>query len=173
MGSLLQDVRYGFRQLAKSPAFTAVVVLSLALGIGAATAMFAVVDRVLLRPLPYQHPERLVNVDEAALQGKSDLNRGAAYIDLKAWQQQNKTFDQIAYYTTAGRGNFGLQISNRRLHHRDNHRLVEDDARECQEEPARTATVRHGVGHDLVSQANSFTSSVHARSIRSPSEVGR
>jgi predicted permease len=104
--SLQRDAAYALRQLRRSRGFSLTVIATLALGIGAATAMFAVVDRVLLRPLPYLHPERLVTVDEAVLHGKSDLNRGAAYIDLKAWQQQNKTFDQIAYYTTAGRGNF-------------------------------------------------------------------
>src|ERR1700761_6369042 len=104
--SLHQDAAYALRQLRRSRGFSLTVIGTLALGIGAATAMFAVVDRVLLRPLRYLHPERLVTIDEAFLHGKSDLNRGAAYLDLKAWQQQSKTFDQIAYYTTAGRGNF-------------------------------------------------------------------
>ena len=68
--------------------------------------MFAVVDQVLLRPLPYDHPERLVLVDEAVIHGKPDLNRGSAYLDLRAWQQQSKTLERIAYYAVAGRGNF-------------------------------------------------------------------
>jgi predicted permease len=104
--SLQQDIKCALRQLRRSAGFSIAVIATLAFGLGAATAMFTVVDQVLLRPLSYPHPERLVTLDEASVHGKAALNRGVAYLDLQAWQEQNKTFQQIAYYIGGTRANF-------------------------------------------------------------------
>ncbi|AGY60600.1 ABC transporter permease [Gloeobacter kilaueensis] len=96
---LQQDLRYGWRMLIKNPGFTAVAVLTLALGIGANTAIFSVVNAVLLRTLPYPEPEQLVQVFESQLQ--QGLEKGAVsppnYLD---WRQQNRVFTNIAVYNT-------------------------------------------------------------------------
>src|ERR1700721_16648 len=69
MATLLQDLRYALRQLRKSPGFAFTVVLTLALSVGVATAVFCVIDNVILRPLPYLHPERIVSVDSRSHSG--------------------------------------------------------------------------------------------------------
>ena len=89
MGTLLQDVRYGLRVLWKSPAFALVAVLTLALGIGANTAIFSVVRAVLLRPLPYAQPEQLVWMREDA----GDVqNRAISYPNFVDWRARNHSF---------------------------------------------------------------------------------
>ncbi len=94
----LQDIRYGLRQLRRSPGFTAVAILTLALGIGANTAIFGVVNSVLLRPLPYFHPERLVSV--MSVQVPHMRGREASYPDFLDWRARNQVFDQMAVYRT-------------------------------------------------------------------------
>ena len=100
MAALLQDLRYGIRTLAKNPGFTIVAVLTLALGIGANTAIFSVVDAVLLRPLPYPQSERLFVVYQTLPQDPAQ-NTGVSYPNYLDWTQQNQAFDSIA----AARGN--------------------------------------------------------------------
>src|SRR2546430_11080331 len=91
IGDLGQDVRYGLRMLAKNPAFTAIAVLALALGIGANSAIFSVVNAILLRPLPYKNPEQLVMVWENAthLGFPKDTPSPPNFLD---WQKQNTVF---------------------------------------------------------------------------------
>jgi putative ABC transport system permease protein len=94
-GDLWQDLRYGLRMLVKNPGFTIVAVLALALGIGANSAIFSVVNTVLLRPLPYKDPERLVMVwEDATKHGyPRDTPAAANYID---WRDQNQVFEGMA-----------------------------------------------------------------------------
>ncbi|HEY1341324.1 MAG TPA: ABC transporter permease [Bryobacteraceae bacterium] len=91
---LAQDVRYGLRVLRKSPGYAAAAVLTLTLGIGANTAIFSVVDAVLLKPLPYPHPERLVFLAESL--PKARLN--VSWPDFQDWRAQNQVFEQLAAF---------------------------------------------------------------------------
>jgi hypothetical protein len=95
LADLLQDLRYAARILWKNPGFTAVAVIALALGIGANTAIFSVVNTVLLRPLPYQAPEQLVMVwEDASRYGyPRDTPTVANFID---WRDQNSVFTGMA-----------------------------------------------------------------------------
>jgi predicted permease len=101
METLLQDVRYGWRLLAKNPGFTAIAVLTLAIGIGASTAVFSVVDAVLLRPLPYREPDRLVMVSET-LPGMSGEEIGVTALEYQDYRDRNRSFSQVASYEEAG-----------------------------------------------------------------------
>ena len=104
MGTLLQDIRYGFRMMWKRPGFTAIVVLTLGLGIGANTAIFSVVNAALLRGLPYEEPGRLVHLFETTPQ-KNFGRREASYPDFLDWRQ-NRSFEGMAAYS--GGGGFAL-----------------------------------------------------------------
>jgi len=95
--ALIQDVRFSLRILRKSPGFTIVMILTLALGIGATTAIFAVVDGVVLKPLVYSHSEQLVSVEISPLALDPSL-RGMAPEDYFIFREQNRTFQQIGIY---------------------------------------------------------------------------
>ena len=94
MQTLLQDLRFALRQLRKSPGFAALAVLMLAFGIGANTAMFTVVESVLLRPLPYAHPDRLVRIGTPNLSGLSNTS----WLNYRDIRDQSRAMDLVACY---------------------------------------------------------------------------
>ena len=98
MDTLFQDLRYSLRRLARSPAFSAVVVLTLALGIGANTAIFSAVNAVLLRPLPYREPERLVTIEHLypSLDGLEAPVSVPGFID---YERKGRSFESMAVET--------------------------------------------------------------------------
>lgn len=98
MREILQDVRYGFRTLRKSPGFTVVALLTLAIGIGANTAIFSFVDGVLLRPLPYANAGRIMRVLEKP-PGGPDARNGISTLNFLDWQHQNSVFQYMAART--------------------------------------------------------------------------
>jgi len=93
LNGLLQDLRYAVRQLRKSPALTAVVAITMALGVGANTALFSVVNGVLLNPLPYPQPEQLITLHES----KANFETGSiSYPNFRDWRKDNHTFSAMA-----------------------------------------------------------------------------
>src|SRR5262245_43415928 len=97
MQTIWQDLRYGARMLFKNPSFTLIAVITLALGVGANTAIFSVVNAVLLRPLPFREAERLVAVGQNSPRNRAALN-SLSHRNFVDWQAQNKVFEDIAAY---------------------------------------------------------------------------
>ena len=95
--TLSQDVRYGARMLAKHKAFTSIAVVTLALGIGANTAIFSVVNELLLRPLPYREAERVVMLWEVSPEGRHQNTTSRA--NFRSWRDQSTSFESIAAFT--------------------------------------------------------------------------
>ena len=110
MRSILQDFRFGLRVLIKNPIFTLVAIVTLALGIGANTAIFSVVDAVLLRPLPYPEADRLVFL-WSTMPSQGGGIGGSAFPDYEGWRDRNHSFDELAafYY-----GDFNLSSTGSR-----------------------------------------------------------
>src|SRR5947209_5726041 len=94
--TLIQDVRFGLRMLTKNPSFSAVVIITLALGIGATSVIFSIVNAVLLQPLPYRQPDRLVTVWQSMPREHVDEVPASApnFLD---WQAASRTLDLTAY----------------------------------------------------------------------------
>jgi predicted permease len=101
METLIQDLRFGWRMLRKNAVFTAIAVFTLALGIGASTAIFSVVNTVLLRPLPYVHPDQLAVVTETLPQMSSE-EIGVSAGEFLDYRDRNRSFSQVASYESAG-----------------------------------------------------------------------
>src|SRR3984893_5774400 len=96
---MLQDLRFGIRMLLKQPVFNLIAVLTLALGIGATSAVFSLIQGVLLTPPPYRQPQRLVLIPSARTDGpKLATPRGWAAARWMEWQKEAKSFDGIAAY---------------------------------------------------------------------------
>src|SRR5262249_39537480 len=94
----MHDLKFAIRQLLKNPGFTAVVVLTLALGIGANTALFSVVNGVLLRPLPFPEQERLVTLWESNPRAGID-QQAVSPPNFNDWRQQSRAFEELAFWT--------------------------------------------------------------------------
>jgi predicted permease len=108
MGTLIEDLRYGLRILRKSPSFAVVTVLTLALGIGANTALFSVVNGVLLNPLPFHDPDQLVTLHES----KPNFATGSiSYPNFRDWQKDNHTFSAMAIARDFGFSLTGMGVA--------------------------------------------------------------
>lgn len=109
MGEIRQDIVYAWRSLRSAPAFAITAVVTLALGIGANTAIFSVVDSVLLRPLPFPQPEQLVKV-WSANPGKGERRTAVSPVDLDDWRAQRRKLADIGGYWY-GEGSSGLDLT--------------------------------------------------------------
>ena len=107
MENLMRDLRLGMRQLARRPGFAAAAILTLTLGIGATTAMFTVVDALLLNELPYRDPDRIVVLTGTFVEKGEVQEWPISQMDFEDWRRQNGVFEQMAVYTP---GDFALNL---------------------------------------------------------------
>ena len=119
MQTLLRDLRYAVRQLRKSPGFTVTAVLTLALGIGATTAIFSCVYALLLKSLPFRDASSIVALSETTLQGPNGIE--ATYPDYEDWKLQQSSFSQIAAYSTINPDTVSLVLDG---HSEQVHRVI-------------------------------------------------
>ena len=106
LDTVTADIRYAVRVLRKNPGFALIAVLTLALGIGANSAFFSVVNGVLLNPLPYPHPEQLVALGES----KANFINGSIPPNFLDWQKDNHSFSSMAVAGHAGRSHGGFAV---------------------------------------------------------------
>ena len=110
MDALLRDLKYSIRRLSKSPAFTAIVVVTLALGIGANTAIFSVVNTVLLRALPYREPGQLVSI-EHFYPSLNNMEAPVSARGFRDYRDKTKSFESVAVETGFGANLTGAGVS--------------------------------------------------------------
>jgi putative ABC transport system permease protein len=103
-----QDIRYGLRLLVKNPGFNIIIILIMAMGIGANSALYSVINFVLLRPLPFNSSDRLVYIWTTH---QTDSNSSTSYADLRDWRDQNRTFEGISGFTTGNQNLTGTDQS--------------------------------------------------------------
>lgn len=113
--NLQNDLRFALRMLRRSPGFAVTVILTLAIGVGGTCAMFTVVDHVLLRPLAFRNPSRLVAIREVGKRG-SEQAGNAAYPDIAQWQQRNRSFEAISFYNENEKRVWFLDGTNGTIH---------------------------------------------------------
>jgi putative ABC transport system permease protein len=99
METIWQDIRFGVRTLLKKPGFSTVVILTLALGIGATTAIFSLIYGILLKPFPYRAPEQLARIQSVNFK-TSQSYRGGSLPDVEDWRRLNRTLEELGAYTT-------------------------------------------------------------------------
>src|ERR1051325_768439 len=102
MSILGRDLNFSIRMLVRNPFYALVAVVAIALGIGANTAIFSVVNAVLIRPLPFKNPEQLVEIKTQNLSSESEAASGGSPADFWDWQDQSKRFAQISAIRSGG-----------------------------------------------------------------------
>lgn len=150
-GRLLQDLRYAVRQARRSPELTTIVIGTLALGIGAAAAMFTVVDRLLLEPVRYRDAGRLVSIRV----GDARNAYGATWLEFERWRRENRSFDQMALSGFIGHRNY--------LHGKS--ALLEVSVNRVTANLFSTLGVKPELGRDFLPEAQGFAHGKNAGTI--------
>ncbi|HVT99305.1 MAG TPA: ABC transporter permease, partial [Acidobacteriaceae bacterium] len=151
--SLWADVKYALRQMRRSKGFAAAAIGTLALGIGAATAMFTVVDHVLLRPLPYKDAGQVVAMDEHGPDPR--FHSSQPWVDIAEWRARSRSFDDIAFWTRM----------NGRSYVAGNSAALQVDAEEVSSNLFAMLGARTAIGRGFIGEAPSFSAVKNTGSI--------